>query len=106
MKLINGSEGAKLQVVTSLTKSNMQGIHYKANITAGGGLIVPESRKIARLLLTYPDKAAWKLAIQEENILQQRSMASAIRIANLIKARIELMTPPLWELIVEGNAKV
>ena len=80
-------------------------MHYKANITAGG-LLVPESRKITRFLLTYPDKAGWKHAIQTENILQQRSMASAIRIANLIKARLELMAPPIWELIADGNASV
>lgn len=77
--------------------------YYKPNITAGS-LLVPQSRKIAKLLLTYPDKMRWKTAINDENILQQRSPVSASKLAALIKARLELATPTLWELVAEGDS--
>jgi hypothetical protein len=83
----------------------MQDIHYTANMTVSG-LLVPESRKISRLLLSGSDKVQWKTKIERDNILQKRNVASAVRVANFIKARLELMTPPLWELIAEGDSQV
>ena len=56
---------------------------YKANITAGS-LLVPESRKVAQLLLEGVDKTNWKDAIENQNILQKRSIATASRVAALI----------------------
>lgn len=87
------------------TTINMESVHYIANITAGG-LMVPQSRKIAQLLLTYPDKVRWKEVIERQNILQQRTTSSAARIASFIKARLELMTPELWTLIAEGDSVI
>jgi len=75
---------------------------YKANIT-NGSLLVPESRKIADLLLCNVSPQEWKRAIEEENILQKRSTASAKRIASFIKMRLELMTPELWRMIRDGE---
>ena len=79
--------------------------HYKANITAGA-LLVPESRKISELMLSRVDADGWKEAIENQNILQKLSIASAIRIANFIRARLELMTPELWTLIKGGDSTV
>ena len=47
-------------------KANFFG--YRANVTAGA-LLVPESRKIADLLLLGASQEQWKNAIQDENIL-------------------------------------
>lgn len=77
---------------------------YKANITAGA-LLVPESRKIADLMLKDVSEDEWARAIEEENILQKLSVSSAKRIANLIRSRLELMTPELWGMVKDGGAQ-
>jgi hypothetical protein len=83
----------------------MPTINYKANITAGG-LLVPESRKIAHLLLSSPDSKQWKVAIEQENILQKRSVATASRIAALIRVRLELMKKEFWKMVAEGDSLI
>jgi hypothetical protein len=77
--------------------------HYKANITAGA-LLVPESRKIAGLMLKNISRKEWKHEIEENNILQRLSVSSSKRIASFIKARLGLMTPDLWVMIRDGDA--
>ncbi len=74
---------------------------YSADITAGS-LKVTESRIIADLLLNGVTKEEFKKAVVDENILQARSGATAIRLARLIKKRLELMTPELWKLVRDG----
>jgi len=81
----------------------MEGI-YKANITAGA-LLVPESRKIADLLLRNVTSSEWKQAIEEKNILQKLSVSSSKRVAAHIRSRLELMTPELWEMVKDGGAQ-
>ncbi len=80
-------------------------LHYKANITAGA-LLVPESRKIADLMLKNISKEEWKHEIEENNILQRLSVSSSKRIASFIKARLGLMTPDLWVIIRDGDANL
>ena len=46
----------------------------------------------------------WKKVVEDQNILQRLSPASAIRIANFIRARLRLMTPELWVLIKDGDS--
>ena len=76
---------------------------YKANLTAGG-LLVSESRKVADLMIRNVSGSDWKDAIQNQNILQTRSAASAIRKANLIRSRLSSMTQALWEMVRDGDA--
>jgi len=76
---------------------------YKANITAGA-LLIPESRKIADLLIRRVSASEWKSAIEIQNILQKLSKASAMRVAALIKIRLELMTPELWKMVRDGDS--
>jgi len=83
----------------------MQSKQYRANVTAGA-LLVAESRKIAALLLSEVDKKLWVDAIENQNILQKRSLATAIRTANLIKARLILTKPDLWKLIKDSDSEV
>lgn len=80
-------------------------IHYTANLTAGA-LLVPESRKIAELMLSGIDNRQWKDAVESRNVLQKRSLATAKRIAALIRSRLSLMKPPLWRLVAEGDSEV
>ena len=78
-------------------------MHYKANITAGA-LFVPESRKIAVLMLREVGPDEWKKVVEDQNILQRLSPASSIRIANFVRSRLRLMAPDLWELIKDGDS--
>ena len=80
-------------------------MRYKADITAGS-LKVSESRIIADLLLKGVDETTWKEAIQNENILQFKNPATAIRIGRLIRKRLELMRPNLWKLVRDGTGTV
>lgn len=78
-------------------------ITYKANITAGA-LLVPESRKIADLMLRKVSQKEWKYEIEEKNILQKLSLSSSKRVASHIRSRLELMKPQLWQMVREGDA--
>ena len=77
---------------------------YKANI-GGGELKITESRIIAELLLNNTDEKSWHQAIVVENILQHKSPAFAQRQSSLIRARLSLMKPELWNLIKECSKK-
>ena len=54
----------------------------------GGGLLVAESRIVARTLLQNLSDAEWKHLFEVENILQKRSRHSSIRYARTIRRRI------------------
>lgn len=80
-------------------------MRYKADITAGA-LKLPESRRIADLLLRHVDSEGWKDAVARQNVLQARSPATASRLTKLIRARLELMGPELWKLVRDGKGAV
>ncbi|MBU4425598.1 MAG: DUF1819 family protein [Desulfobacterales bacterium] len=80
-------------------------MYYKADITAGS-LKVAESRIVAGLLLRKVNADGWEKAIIEDNVLQTRSEATAIRIGRLIRKRLELMSPDLWRLVRDGTGTV
>lgn len=81
------------------------GPRYSADITAGA-LKLPESRLIADLLLRRVDGEGWRNAIVKRNILQTRHPATAIRLARLIRQRLETMDADLWKLVRDGSATV
>lgn len=76
---------------------------YIANVTTGA-LLVPESRKIADLMIRKVSAEEWKDAIERQNILQKLSVSSSKRVASFIRARLELMTPELWQIVRDGDA--
>jgi hypothetical protein len=78
---------------------------YSAAITAGS-LKIAESRIVAGLLLQEIDRDQWRSAIVDENVLQSRNPASAIRVSRLIRQRLESMTAEHWRLVVDGDAIV
>jgi hypothetical protein len=80
-------------------------MRYKADITAGS-LKVPESRIIADLLIRGVNDQEWKRTLLKDNPLQSRSPATTIRLGRLIRKRLDLMKPELWELVRDGTATV
>jgi hypothetical protein len=78
---------------------------YKANFTKGG-LMVPESRLVADLLLRGIDAAGWRQAITADNLLRKRSLSTASTKAGLIRARLQTMTADLWRLVRDGSRPV
>ncbi len=78
---------------------------YKANFSRGG-LMVPESRIIADLLLRGVDPPGWKQAIEVDNVLAKRSPTTASTKATLIRGRLRTLTPALWRLIRDGSKPV
>ncbi|WP_295578587.1 DUF1819 family protein [uncultured Lamprocystis sp.] len=75
---------------------------YRANFTKGG-LMVPESRLVADVLLQGVDAAGWKQAIAGDNLLRKRSPTTALTKAVLIRARLRTMTAGLWRLVRDGD---
>ena len=80
-------------------------MRYRADITAGS-LKVVESRIIADLLLQGVSQKQWKDAILTQNVLQSRHPATAIRLARLIRSRLDLMDAELWKLVRDGTSTV
>lgn len=75
---------------------------YKADI-AGGALKLQESRVVAGLLLDGVTDIEWKDAIEVANVLQKRSPGTAKRQASLMRLRLEMMKPEIWELVCNGS---
>lgn len=78
---------------------------YRADLTAGS-LKITESRVIADLLLRGVGEAGWKQAITNDNLLKTKSPATAIRLARLIRGRLETMSPDLWRMVRDGTMDV
>lgn len=87
------------------SRSNLESSLYNAEISAGS-LMLRESRQIAKLLLAGANDEAWEKALYIDNVLQKKIRATARRMARLIRNRLELMSPDLWEMVVHGNSEV
>ena len=84
-------------IVSPSTRSRPGGI-YRGDIIVGA-LLVPESRLLADLMLRNVSEAEWRTEVWPRNILSARQRKGAVRIAALIRARLETMTPDMLELI-------
>lgn len=78
---------------------------YNAEISAGS-LLPLESKRLAALLLTQPDDAAWWHAVEVENVLQKKTPATARRQATLIRKRLATLDTQGLNLIVEREQEV
>ncbi len=67
--------------------------------------MIPESRKVAALMLSQPTQAQWDDAIEVENILQ-KTPPTARRQARLLRRRLETIDDAGLELIVGAEAEV
>jgi hypothetical protein len=74
---------------------------FNAEISAGS-LLLPESRRIARLLLSQPTPEAWDTALYQVNLLQKKP-ATAKRQATLIRKRLETLDAQAWGLVADGD---
>ena len=63
---------------------------YLGDLT-GGSLMIAENRIIAEILLKKVSEEEWKRAIVDENILQKKSVNSAMRNAHTLRKRLESM---------------
>ena len=78
---------------------------YQADLVAGS-LMLPESRRVAALLLRKPTAAEWVHAVKVENILQKAAPSTAVRQARLIRFRLDPMGPAAWALVNAGDQEV
>lgn len=78
---------------------------YNAEISAGS-LLPFESRRVANLLLSEPDDAAWQYAIETENILQKNTPATARRQARLLRRRLTTLDSEAWKMMAERESEV
>jgi Putative inner membrane protein (DUF1819) len=78
---------------------------YNAEISAGS-LMPLESKRLAALLLTHPDQAAWDHAVEVENLLQKKTPATARRQARLIQKRLLTLDEQGWTLIAQRESEV
>ena len=78
---------------------------FNAEISAGS-LLPLESRRVAKLLLTLPDEAAWQHAIEIDNILQKKTVATARRQARLLRRRLTTLDAQAWQMITERESEV
>lgn len=82
--------------------TNAHSFHYNSDLL-GGSLMVRECRIVADLLLSGADQAAWKAAIHDENRLQKARPATAKRMAQAIRKRLERLPPPFWETLRDAD---
>lgn len=90
---------------TTALSCRMAPMRYSADLTAGS-LKLPESRVVADLLIRGVSQAEWKSSIQGENVIQARSVATANRLARLLRSRLETMDVDLWRLVRDGSSTV
>lgn len=65
-----------------------------------------ESRRIAALLVTSPSGDDWRRALVEDNLLQKKSPATALRQAKLIRKRLETLDAIAWDMIAHREQEV
>ena len=65
-----------------------------------------ESRRIAAFLLTHPDDNAWRRALIEDNLLQKKAPATALRQASLIRKRLNSLDAIAWDMIANREQEV
>lgn len=77
---------------------------YNAEISAGS-LMIPESRRIATLLLSHPSDERWDAALNDVNLLQKKPQ-TAKRQARLIRKRLETLDTDGVQLVNGGDSEL
>jgi hypothetical protein len=75
---------------------------YNTEIVAGS-LLINETRKLAQVMLNDSSAEAWKHAILVDNLLQKKTLATAKRMGNLIRHRLEVGEASIWSLIAQND---
>lgn len=71
----------------------------------GGSLLQADARKIANLLLQSRSKEQAKIEIVENNILQRKSIHSALRVANTLNHRLKALGPSFWQDLLDSDGQ-
>jgi len=71
----------------------------------GGGLLITESRIIAEIQLKNLSVDEWKKLVVDENVLQKKSAQTALRFANVIRKRLEVMGKPFNQLLLDVSER-
>jgi len=71
----------------------------------GGGLLITESRIIAEIQLKKLSVDEWKKLVVDENVLQKKSAQTALRFANVIRKRLEVMGEPFSQLLLDVSER-
>ena len=91
--------------IRRMDRDQPDAVRYRAAISAGS-LKVAESRIIADLLLRGVNAHDWRAELVGNNILQIRNPETAVRLGRLLRARLKLMQPALWEMVRDGSAPI
>lgn len=83
----------------------MRSFSYDSDLT-GGSLQVRECRIIVDLLIRHVGTRTWQQEIQQDNRLQKRSGATARRVAQALRKRLERLPPPFWQAMLEGDEEL
>ena len=75
---------------------------YSASITKGS-LKLRESRILVSLLIRGAVDVEWSKAVEQENILQARSVSTAVSLAGFLRARLEQFDSQLWLFVRDGD---
>lgn len=75
---------------------------YNTEIVAGS-LLINETRKLAQVILRDSSAEAWNHAVVIENLLQKKTQATAKRMANLIRHRLQSGDAMIWALIAQND---
>ncbi len=65
-----------------------------------------ESRRIAAFLLGRPDDKAWRKALVDDNLLQKKAPATALRQAGLIRKRLKTLDDTGLDMIAHREKEV
>lgn len=77
----------------------------EANFTKAS-LIVAETRVVADLLLGGVDADSFKRRVEDENVLQARTINTAKSYAAIARYRLETCAPVLWEIVRDAEIPV
>ncbi|MBX9598964.1 MAG: DUF1819 family protein [Burkholderiales bacterium] len=79
--------------------------HYKANYLRAG-LLLNETKIIASLLKDGNDFTQIKQQVEQDNLLNTKSSVTAKTYFSLIRSRLELVRPELWQLMSENDREL
>jgi phage I-like protein len=71
----------------------------------GGSIMLRDNQNIAKVLMNNPTNDQWKQLIEQDNILQKKSIHSAKRMASTIKKRLSGLEPAFLTAVFESDEK-
>ena len=71
----------------------------------GGSIMLRDNQNIAKVLMNNPTTDQWKQLIEQDNILQKKSIHSAKRMAATIKKRLSGLEPAFLIAVFESDEK-